>query len=74
MLTACGQKPITMTYQEFKLCIIQQAAGTAHYPNVLKSLQQTIAEADSDAIHNATADEILSIAYADYCLTHGIIE
>ena len=63
-----------MTYEVFKLCIIQQAAGTAHYPNVLNALQQTIAEADSAAIHNATADEILSIAYADYCLTHGIIE
>ena len=58
-----------MTYEEFKLCIIQQAAGTAHYPNVLNALQQTIARAEG-----ATANEILSIAYADYCLTHGIIE
>ena len=58
-----------MTYEEFKLCIIQQAAGTAHYPNVLNALQQTISRAEG-----ATADEILSIAYADYCLTHGIIE
>lgn len=63
-----------MSYDAFKLCIIQQAAGTAHYPNVLNALQQTIAEADSAEIHNATADEILTIAYADYCLTHGIIE
>ena len=63
-----------MTYEEFKLCIIQQAAGTAHYPNVLNALQQTIAEVDNATIHRATADEILSIAYADYCLTHGIIE
>ena len=63
-----------MTYEAFKLCIIQQAAGTAHYPNVLNALQQTIAEADNATIHYATADEILSIAYAGYCLTHGIIE
>ena len=58
-----------MTYEEFKLCIIQQAAGTAHYPNVLNALQQTIARAEG-----ATADEILSIAYADYYLALGIIE
>ena len=58
-----------MTYEDFKLCIVQQAAGTAHYPNVLKALQQAVANVD-----NVGADDMLAIAYAGYCLTHGIIE
>ena len=59
-----------MTYEDFKLCIIQQAAGTAHYPNVLNALQQAVANVDD----NVGADDMLAIAYAVYCLTHGFIE
>ena len=58
-----------MTYENFKLCVIQQAAETANYPNVLNAIQQTVARAG-----NLAADEILAIAYADYCFTHGITE
>ena len=58
-----------MTYDDFKLCVIQQAAGTAHYQNVLNAIQQTVARAG-----DLEADEILAIAYADYCFTHGITE
>lgn len=59
-----------MTYEEFKLCIIQQAAGTARYPNVLNALQQVVFRAGEQA----TANEILTIAYNEYCRTHGITE
>ena len=60
-----------MTYEAFKLCVLYLATQPEQgMPNVLASIRKAM----TDAGHRATADEILSIAYADYCLTHGIIE
>ena len=60
-----------MTYEAFKLCVLYLATQPEQgMPNVLASIRKAMQETP----YRTDANEILTIAYADYCLTHGIIE
>ena len=60
-----------MTYEVFKLTIIEMAVkGWQYYPYISAALLTVWQQGHA----GATSEEILRLAYNEYCRTHGITE
>lgn len=56
-----------MTYESFKLSVLHQCAGNVHFPDILASMEYAAAR-----YANESAEQMLSIAYNQYCVSHGL--